>query len=533
MPRKKFRESFAARMFFLMFFLLTGAGAVTFGLIAWATPSAYLTVISQDLKTQACALTDTLNETARRDWETVLDRFLRSSQADMMLLSAEGEQILMDSRPAFAGLREGSEGAHHSLADVSVSLTETAEEDGAEWEGRVNTSWDLESQTPAHRPEGTGDVSGVSAVATLPQYAVLSEVTPSDSSTSYTLCVMPRVQKENLAVRALIQMAPWLFLALLLFSFLCAFVCSRYVARPIVRISRIAGRLAELDFSECCGGRRRDEIGALARSLDQMAGRLAAALSGLSSANEALKKEMERERNLERSRMEFFFAASHELKTPVTILKGQLSGMLEGVDVYRDRDKYLLRSLQVTGRMERLIGEMLVICRMETASSPVRQQPLDLPSLIRRQLASIFELMEQKGQSLSVNLDPVPPLAGEPNLMETAIGNLFSNAVRHSPEGAEIRVWCGMERGTPAFCVENTGVHIREDALLRLFEPFYRADGSRNRNTGGSGLGLYLTREVLKRHHAVCTIQNTDAGVRAFVSFGPPAESAPDSPFST
>lgn len=125
--------------------------------------------------------------------------------------------------------------------------------------------------------------------------------------------------------------APCLALALLAFSLLCAVGYSRYLARPIVRISSIAGRMAELDFQWKCGETRRDEIGALGRSLDEMAERLSAALAELEEANAALRGDMERARELERQRLAFFSAASHELKTPVTILKGQLSGMLDGV----------------------------------------------------------------------------------------------------------------------------------------------------------------------------------------------------------
>ena len=140
-------------------------------------------------------------------------------------------------------------------------------------------------------------------------------------------------------------------------------------------MSGIAGKMAELDFHWECGERRRDEIGKLGRSLDQMARRLSTALTDLESANLALRGEVERERELDRQRMAFFSAASHELKTPVTILKGQLSGMLEGVGVYQDRDKYLLRSLQVTGRMENLMREMLAISRMESGSAAVKREP--------------------------------------------------------------------------------------------------------------------------------------------------------------
>lgn len=133
---------------------------------------------------------------------------------------------------------------------------------------------------------------------------------------------------------ALARMAPWVLLVLLAFSALCAVVYSRYITRPIVRLSGIAGKWQSWTLAGSAGRPARDEIGALGRSLDRMSQRLSAALTDLRAANDALLGEMERERELERQRSAFFAAASHELKTPVTILKGQLSGMLDGVGVY-------------------------------------------------------------------------------------------------------------------------------------------------------------------------------------------------------
>ena len=80
-------------------------------------------------------------------------------------------------------------------------------------------------------------------------------------------------------------------------------------------------------------------------------------------------------------------------------------------------------------------------------------------------------------------------------------------------------MWCGLQDGCPALTVENTGTHISEDALPHLFEAFYRAENSRNRSTGGSGLGLYLVKMILDRHGAECTIANTENGVQAAVRF--------------
>lgn len=482
MLRKKLSESLTARIFLITSFILLCAGAVTFALIAFATPSMYTSVVNSDLQQQTDALVERLEETKFEDCGPVLDDFIRSTRADVMLLNSDGEIADTGS--------ELSMQSKYKDDNIKVS-TDVSGEDGS-----------VSSSLGVSVAEGTGNTT---TVTTMQQYSIIADVTFSDRSDVYALYVTPHLEEENLAVRALIQMAPWLLLVLLVLSLLCAFIYSRYITRPIVRLSGIAKKMSELDFNWKCNEQRRDEIGTLGHSLDQMSQRLSAALEELEAANRALRA--------------FFSAASHELKTPVTILKGQLSGMLEGIDVYQDRDKYLLRSLQVTGRMEHLIQEMLSISRMETGAATVKQESLELSALIERQLDFVKELIEQRGQRLAVQLNPEITVTGDASLLGKAIGNLLSNAILYSPDGAEIRVWCGIRRDKPAFTIENTGVHIQDDALPHLFEAFYRDEDSRNRSTGGSGLGLYLVRMILEKHHASCTIENTEDGVRATVQF--------------
>ena len=146
-----------------------------------------------------------------------------------------------------------------------------------------------------------------------------------------------------------------------------------------------------------------------------------------------------------------------------------------------------------------------------------------LAALVEGQLALDAGLLEQRGQRLVSRLTPGTAVTGDPSLLGKAVGNLLSNAALYSPQGAEVRVWCGLLDGRAALTVENTGAHISEEALPHLFEPFYRAEGSRNRSTGGSGLGLYLVKMILERHGAECTVENTEEGVRAAVVFPPKA----------
>ena len=493
MLRKKIHESLTTHIFLITALVLLGAGTITFGLIAWATPSTYTAVLNDDLTGQVNTLVEKLEDTTLEDCGPILDAFLRDSGADAMLVGPD-EQII----------NTGSQFAIQSVYEDT---------------GTVSAAEDSSAVTYA---TDVLDTDESVSVTMSDQTTIVVDVHFSDRLGVYTLYVTPRLQAENLAVKALIQMAPWLLLTLLIFSLLGALVYSRYITRPIVRLSGIAGKMADLDFSWTCEENRQDEIGHLGRSLNQMAQKLSNALRELKASNEALRGEMEQERELDRQRMAFFSAASHELKTPVTILRGQLSGMLDGVDVYRDREKYLARSLQVTARMEKLIQEILTISRMEAQDISCIQEKIDVSEMVGQQLKLDADLIQQRHLNVTADLCPDLIVYGDPSMLAKVIGNLLSNAALYSPDGEEIRIWTGLKENSPTLTIENTGVHIGTAALPHLFEAFYREEQSRNRRTGGSGLGLYLVRIILDRHGAKCWIDNTAECDLATVCFKNP-----------
>ena len=502
----KIRESLTVRIFLITCFILLGAGGVTFGLIAWATPISYTAVVSEDVLSQMDVLAADLSQTDFNDCAERLDRFILTANADILLLDENGRWVDTGSRLS-SPYAEGENTTW--VMGVESTLTIAPAED----------SWFQVSDVLT---------SGDTAFSIAGKETLYMAVTFADRTEVYDLYVTPRLQAENQAVSALRKVAPGLLLVLLIFSLLCAWIYSRYITRPIVGLSATARRMAELDFEGQCWEGRRDEIGVLGRSLNQMSRRLSAALEELKNANDALRSDMEQERELERQRLAFFSAASHELKTPVTILKGQLTGMLDGVGVYRDRDKYLARSLQAALRMEGLVREILTVSRMESGGGTQDWTPVELSALAEEQLELDLELLEQRGLRLSRSLAPGLWVRGDRSLLAKALGNVISNGALYSPEGAELLVSAWAEDGTAVLTVENTGAHIGEEALPRLFEAFYREEQSRSRLTGGSGLGLYLVRIILDRHRAAYHIENTGRGVRftARLPLLPPAEPA-------
>ena len=273
--------------------------------------------------------------------------------------------------------------------------------------------------------------------------------------------------------------------------------------------------MAAQDFDARWQRRRRDEIGVLGDSLNLLSENLSGALAQLRQANLALQRDIDRERELDRQRTAFFAAASHELKTPVTILKGQLSGMLAQVGVYRDREKYLARALEVTSRMEGLIREILTISRIGSGGYALKREKVDLSAQMEKVLCQNGELIERRGLRVLREIAPGVTVMGSASLLSNALDNVLMNAILYSPEGATLRV-----RVSPGeLCVINGGTSIPDAQLAHLFEPFYRLEQSRSRASGGSGLGLYLVRCILELHGAGCGLENSPEGVRFTARF--------------
>lgn len=314
----------------------------------------------------------------------------------------------------------------------------------------------------------------------------------------------------------LLKLIPLIAAAILLISIIGAVVCSRYYSKPLVDISNVAKRMTNLDMTWKCDINRKDEIGVLAVSLNEMSQRLSDALDSLRTANEQLQLDIEREREQEKQRIDFFTAVSHELKTPLAIIRGELEGMVYQVGEYKDREYYLRHCMKITDDMGEIIKDILTAARMGGSDFHMERMELDISRMIEKACQKFRGRMEDKGMELRLNIQPDFHYKGNGQLMEKIFSNVLSNAVTYSPAGAAVTV--SLQDGV--FSVENTGVHIEEEDLAQLFTPFYRVDKSRNRNSGGSGLGLYIVKTILDHHGMAYRMENTEDGVCFRAVFG-------------
>ncbi len=227
---------------------------------------------------------------------------------------------------------------------------------------------------------------------------------------------------------------------------------------------------------------------------------LAAAFNG---AQEKLSQQLERERNFTR-------AAAHELKTPLAVLRAHAEALQEDIDPQK-RDAYLAVVLDEADRMAALTGNLLELSRLE-GGTPLKQEPVELAALVREVFDRLALPMEQKG--LSVTMETAETwVSGDSERLREVVDNLATNVLRYCPNGKAVRVTLTQEGDMACLRVYNEGEPIPEDDLPHLWEPFYRVDRSRSRQSGGTGLGLAIVRATVAAHGGTCTVENVPGGV--------------------
>ncbi len=228
-----------------------------------------------------------------------------------------------------------------------------------------------------------------------------------------------------------------------------------------------------------------------------------------------------KEREEEKKRKEIIATISHELKTPITIISGQLEGMIYNVGKYKDRETYLKKSYEATQELKYLVDEMMKISKREILEKNLLIENIDFADLLNTLLNRQSYLMEEKKLKLSCKIEKNLVIQADKEKITKVLNNLINNAIKYSPENERIIVKAYKTKTTKriVFDIENTGVTIENKYLKEIFNPFYRIEKSRNRKTGGSGLGLYIVSEILKSHNLQYKMESKKNSVSFIIYF--------------
>ena len=452
---KKIRNSLSAKVFLWIAGFLIICSFFIYGMVMIFLPKSYTVVAKNQVSGEITQLLETLSQTNYADAGQVIEQFCQNNQALVVLGDGTSNAIF------------------GSINEESVN------------KGEVLTS--------------------------------ALEAAFKDTDKIFPLNITAPVSAGHELTMAFLDLLPLLAGVILLISSFGAFLCSRVLVKPVLEISSISSRMANLDMTWNCKINQTDELGILADSLNTMSRKLDAAMKELESANQKLREDMEQITRLSKQRRDFFAAASHELKTPITILKGQIESMILGIGRYKDTQSALPETLKEVENMERLVKEILAISRIEMDGLAEKAESVSISGLLRKVLESLLPLAQEKNIIIHQDISADFSIWGSQFLLEKALHNVIGNAIRHSPEGAEIFITLSSSQ----LLIQNTGVTIPEEDLPVLFTPFYRVEKSRNKSTGGSGLGLYLVKTILELHEMKYGIENKENSVCFFMNLNP------------
>jgi signal transduction histidine kinase len=331
----------------------------------------------------------------------------------------------------------------------------------------------------------------------------------------FTVTSLQEVKDSNEALR-------WFFLYLGLGGIILILVLSLFfskmVTRPLIKLNNIAKRMVSLDFTGDTSIRQKDELGSLSNSMFTLSLSLDSALRELREANQQLVEDMEQKQRMEIMQQDFFANASHELKTPLSIIKGFAEGLEDGVSAGK-HDHYIKVIIEEADKMEFLVKNMLDLARLESGTIKLRKSSFMLSELTEKVTDKLVHLLSEKHLEVIIIPANELPVYADANWIEQVVLNFMTNAIRHAEEKSSITVNIESHAQTIIFTIQNIGESIPEDQLEQIWERFYRSEPSRSRMTGGTGLGLSIAKRILDMHACTCTVKNTEKGVSFTVTF--------------
>ena len=307
----------------------------------------------------------------------------------------------------------------------------------------------------------------------------------------------------------------YFFIIAILLIIVLSFIYSRFITKPLRCINKVATKMSDLDFSEKCLVKSDDELGNLGNTMNFLGENLNQALTSLKRVNIELQKDIDRERKIENMRKEFIADVSHELKTPITLIKGYAEGIKDGIFIDDEMENSLEVILQEADKMGNLVKDMLELSSLESGKITLNKEVFQADELIGRVIKKLSHSIYTKEIKLETELYSYKSI-GDVFKLEQVITNFLTNAIRHTSMGGTIKVkMVSLSKGVKV-SFENSGSHIDGEELNKIWDKFYKVDKSRNRKEGGTGLGLSIVKNIIELHGGDYGVENTEIGVKFY-----------------
>lgn len=295
----------------------------------------------------------------------------------------------------------------------------------------------------------------------------------------------------------------YVIVGLILFLIPYTYWYTKRFTSPLIKMNKQVAALSNLEFLPPLKISSSDEIGELSQSINRVSKDLEKAIS-------KLQNDIEFEQLKDKKRRELIATLSHELKTPITTMRGVIEGMSDNVGKYQDRDIYLKESLGYLHYMESLSNNLIEAISIESKTLIKNRESIS--NIIETALKYTEKEIQDKRQRLIIQIQDIEVNCNFDMILRVII-NLLSNASKYSNKDECITVSNKEYKDYTEISILNTGVQLQDTEFTKVYDPFYRIEKSRSKETGGSGLGLYIIKTVLDKHESTYGMKNTPEGV--------------------
>ena len=280
-------------------------------------------------------------------------------------------------------------------------------------------------------------------------------------------------------------------------SIAVSLIVSKTLLSPIQGMTSAAAAMADGDFSRKIGVESEDEVGILARTFNNMAAQIETMLEEL--------------RRAEILRREFVANVSHELRTPLTSIRTYAETISDSDELPPETEEEFLHVIiNESDRMAKIVQDLLELSRFDSGNSKLSIEEFSIEQSIRDVYTAIALDAKKRDHTLNLELEwKLPAIRGDRDRIEQVLMNIFTNALKYTPDGGTIDVYGIIIAGKLNIKIEDTGIGIPHDDLGRVFDRFYRVDKARSRESGGTGLGLSIAKEIIQMHDGDILIDST------------------------
>lgn len=308
---------------------------------------------------------------------------------------------------------------------------------------------------------------------------------------------------------------------MIIISGIASSMISRRFTQPIVKLNNITKKMTKLDFSEKYRiADADDEINTLGKNINQLSEKLETTIELLQHNNDQLEKDIEKKSKIDEMRKQFISDVSHELKTPISLIEGYSEGLIENVNTDEESRKFYAEVIMDEAKkMDNIVKELLELMKIEYQELPLNDKKFNLTELIQEEVKRQTVVLQDKNIKIELE-DKKYQVYADYKYIERIINNYLTNAIKNCKEKnkeKKIIIRCKKtENNKIRLYVYNTGDKIPEEKINKIWQRFYKEDSSRNRENGGTGIGLAVVKAIMNNYKNEYGVKNYEDGVEFY-----------------